>query len=112
MITTYSCQTKEDTDYYSEEFKISTTSITKVPNTLNKESFDVSNEEADYLANLFAPEKKIISAKVLETEGIATLHIYEYECGWVAISGDKRYEPFIAFNKKGSLTGVINANDK
>ncbi len=71
-------------------------------------SFKVTSVNAADLIEILYPEREISSIDYV-TEGIDTLaYVYNFDKGWIVISGDKRAKPIIGQSEEGTLKAKGN----
>lgn len=68
---------------------------------VNISSDIVSREEADFIVGLLFSGKEIVSVEPVESTMGTAVRLYNFEDGWVAISGDKRMAPVIGSEETG-----------
>ncbi len=98
LLTISSCVT--------EEMKTKTISLDEKPmktkTTSEVESYDVSEEEARYVAAVHQKDGTFTITPI-EYEGKNLLYICNFEKGWMLISGDKRAKPILAESRTGKM---------
>lgn len=77
-------------------------------NPLMMSSYKVTHENADDLVEVLYPQKIVKEIDYLTEDSDTLAFIYNFDNGWIVISGDKRGKPIIGQSEKGQIKAKGN----